>query len=61
MQAGLELAAAVAVVAGRNGTNFSQCSIMCGGFPWARGSGFWLMLPGALILNSIMMIKSWHS
>jgi hypothetical protein len=31
-QAGLELA-----VEGRNGTNFSQCSVVWGGFPWARG------------------------
>jgi hypothetical protein len=35
MQAGLEPAA----VAGRNGTNFSQCSVAWGGFPWASGSG----------------------
>jgi hypothetical protein len=35
VQAGLELV----VVAGRNGTNFSQFSVLWGGFPWARGSG----------------------
>jgi hypothetical protein len=44
MQAGL-----VPVVAGRNVTNFSQCSMVWRGFPQARGSGchrvwFWLML-----------------
>jgi hypothetical protein len=26
-------------VAGRNGINFSQCSLSWGGFPQARGSG----------------------
>jgi hypothetical protein len=34
-QAGLE-----PVVAERNGTNFSQCSMAWGGFPWVRGSEF---------------------
>jgi hypothetical protein len=35
------LAAAVVIVvaASRNGTEFSQCSVAWGGFPWARGSG----------------------
>jgi hypothetical protein len=34
MQAGLKL-----VAVGRNGTNFSQCSVAWGGFPQAMGSG----------------------
>jgi hypothetical protein len=38
MQAGLE-PAAMSLVAARNGTKFSQCSMMWGGFPWARVSG----------------------
>jgi hypothetical protein len=33
MQAGLE-----PVAAGRNSTNFSQCSALWGSYPWARGS-----------------------
>jgi hypothetical protein len=44
-QASLEQVA----VAGRSGTNFSQCSMVWGGFPQARGSRclrvrFWLVL-----------------
>jgi hypothetical protein len=34
MQADLELA-----VVERNGSKFSQYSVVWGGFPWARGSG----------------------
>jgi hypothetical protein len=34
-KAGLELVAAV----GKNCANFSECSVVWGGFPWARGSG----------------------
>jgi hypothetical protein len=37
-QAGLESVVVVAVSA-RNGTKFSQCSMACRGFPWAKGSG----------------------
>jgi hypothetical protein len=44
VQAGLEPAAV-----GRNGVNFSQCSVVWRGFPWARGFRmlnirFWLMV-----------------
>jgi hypothetical protein len=40
-QAGLEpVVVVLAAAVGRNGANFSQCSLAWGGFPWTRSSEY---------------------